>query len=739
MTAAANREVGLDDAGADDGKIPDAKGMPDYVRRKYEQGIDADLDNRTAAMDDQMFAAGFQWTAQAERERIADDRPCLTINRIPQFLRQVTGDVRLNKPAIKVRPAGSKASQDVAEVYTGLIRHIEQVSDADTAYICAFESAVSCGMGFWRITTQYSSDDQFEQDIRIKRIADPFSVIFDPNAKEFDRSDAKWCVVTWMMSREAFKAAYPGKSLTGFEDNSLGIVGASSAWVTDWYLEDAIRVAEFWVKEPTKRTLFLLSDGEVLADEKVTPEIAARYVAEKNAQAMATGAPPVTIKRTREVDTHKVRQYIVSGADLLEEPVDWAGKDIPIIAVVGTEVNLGDKVIRKGMVRDAKDAQRTYNYMRSAAVEVIALQPKAPYIVTPKMVTGQYMDWWLAAGKRNFPFLPYSPDPEAPGQMPQRLAPPSNSTGLMAEGQLAADDMKATTGIYDASLGSKSNETSGRAILARQREGDVGSFHFIDNLTKSIAYCGRQLVDLIPKIYDTERQVRILAENGDENLVTINRTVMDIEGNAVITNDVTAGEYDVVVSAGPSFSTRREEAVATLTELSRASPQIAAIITDLIVANMDMPDGEKVVNRLKKLLPPGIDDEGEQKAPPPDPKVMAEAVKTQTTASRTEAETEGIRLDNVKKALEIDNALGGINAAVAAQVDAAVGQHLARMFGGGMPQGGPMMAPGMGAPPPMNPGAPLPPDAMPDGGFMPPPAPQLTAGEGGSVQLPFAR
>lgn len=646
------------------GKLPKAEGMPEYVRRCYESGVSADLDNRMQAVEDQLFAAGYQWNAEAERERIADNRPCLTIDRIGPAMRQVTGDVRLNKPGILVSPSGSESSKEVAEIYTGLIRNIEQQSDADTAYTGAHEASTAIGMGFWRITTQYSDDDAFDQDIRIKRVSDPFSVIFDPAAKEFDRSDARWCIITWLMAKDEFQQQYPGKSTTGFEGDLLGDVSATNTWISDWYTYDSVRVAEFWVKAPVKRTLYLLSDGEVIGDDDATPEMVKQYVAGKNKETLRRaemgeievgpqGLPYVSVKATREVKTHKVMQYIVSGADLLEEPSEWAGKYIPIIGVWGMETHVGDKTVRRGMVRQAKDAQRAYNYMRSAAVEVMALQPKAPYLVTPRMITGEYYNWWMQAGRRNFPFLPYMPDPDAPGVKPERIQPPVSATGLMAESMAAGDDIKATTGIFDASLGQRSNETSGRAILARQREGDVGSYVYTDNLAKAIAYTGRQLVDLIPKIYDGERIVRVLHEDGKDDLVPINRAVLNERGETVYLNDLTTGEYVVVVKTGPAFSTRREEAAEKLTELVRSFPAAGPIVGDILVEQYDMPNGEKISNRLKKLLPPGIDEEGPAQPSQPDPSIQAKAAKDMTAAAKQAAETEGVRIDNATKALQL--------------------------------------------------------------------------------------
>lgn len=603
-----------DDPNPSDLKVKDEDLLRETVTR-YERAAEFERENRDAAMDDLRFRAGDQWTDEATRLR--KGRPTLTINRTGQFVRQIVGDVRLNKPAIKVRAADGAADPKVAEIYEGLIRHIENVSDADTAYITGVDNAATCGMGHWRVKTQYSNDDAFDQDIRIKRIKNPMAVLFDPNATELTRVDANWCFVIQNVSLDEFKLLYPDALVSSFE------LSQRYDWLvnTDWWTEDFVRIAEYWKKVPVEKTLWLMASGKVIDASDMTAEDEAAAQAETGDEIM----------RKRTVNSHKIVQYIVSGAEVLSGPHEWPGRYIPIVPVWGEEIHLGEKVYRHGIVRFAKDPQRMLNYHRSANAEAIALQPKAPFIVTPEQIEGQEQ-YWQEANTSSRPYLLYNATANA--QKPQREPPPQPNSAAIEAAQEAAQDMNATTGIYPPSLGERSNETSGKAILARERQGDVGSYLYVDNLSKAIAHTGRILVDLIPHIYDTPRVVRILGVDGTQRMVQINQET-DQMGMPLPArmNDLSVGEYDIEVEAGPSFSTKRDEAAESMMNFIQAVPPAGPLIGDLIAKNMDWPGADKIAERLRKVLPPGIaepdenDPQAQQQPPmPPGPPPIDPAI-----------------------------------------------------------------------------------------------------------------
>lgn len=618
-------------------------------RERYARAIDADRENREQALDDLQFRVGEQWPDDIRKSREDEGRPVLTVNRTSQFVRQVTGDIRINKPGIKVRPVDDGADPEVAEIFSGIIRHIEQASRARIAYTTAADSSATCGIGHFRIVTEYSDDDVFDQDIRIRRMPNPFSVVWDEASVELCREDARWCLVTDLMPKDAFEADYPEASLSAFE-SAEGL-----DYLKDWWDDDEVRVAEYWLKVPAVKTIVRLEDGRVM-DEADVPD----------------GS---VITKSRTVDCHKVVQYIVSGAEILEGPTEWPGKHIPIIPVVGEEVAVGERTVRHGVIRFAKDPQRLYNYWRSATAEAIALSPKAPFIVEEKQVKGLEAQW-REANRANLPYLKYKATPEAPP--PQRQLPPQISSAMVSETVAAADDMNAVTGIYPAALGQRSNETSGVAIQARQREGDVGTFVYVDNLAHSIAFAGEQLVDLIPKIYDGERVIRILGEDDTEDFVRLNVPSPEMDGAYGILKEgpggvpmflppLDVGKYDVAVTTGPSYSTKRMEAADSIMQFLQAAPQTAGLVIDLLAKNLDWPGSDEIAKRLAKTIPPEIRDDLPPQPPQPSPEQMAEAAKAQADVAKaqadiqkTEVEIEGKRLDNAEKQLELAQQMGAM-------------------------------------------------------------------------------
>ncbi len=579
------------------------------ARKRFEDSYDAEKENRDRYIDDTKFSTtADQWPDEVKQLR-GPGRPALTINKLNAVLKQIIGDYRQNEIAIKVRPADSNADVEIAEIYDGLIRNIQDQSKANIAYTTAFECAARGGFGYFRVTTEYSNDDSFEQDIRIRRITNPLTVYFDPHAQELLRWDARYCFVTEKMPREDFEELYPDVNPTDFEGNEDTKL---------WYDDKSIRVAEYWVKEPYTKRIAQLSDNTVVdMDEDGVKEMLEMLANPAPTQDPQTGqevpGQPITVVKEREVECEEVYFYKISGHAVLEKG-KWAGKFIPIIPAIGEEVDIEGKKYSYSAIHHSKDAQRMYNYWKTTATEAIALAPKAPYLVTPEQIAGHESEW-ASANTATKAYLPYN---MTQAEAPQRAIPPQPAAAEMSMAMGASDDIKATTGIYDASLGAQGNEKSGKAIMARQREGDNATYTFVDNMRRAIEHCGTILVDLIPRIYDTERVVRVLGIDASPDMVIINRSMMDPEtGQEVIVNDLSQGKYDVVTSSGPSYATQRIESADSMMQFMQAVPQAGAAIADLVAKNMDWPGAEQIAKRLEKMLPPqlaGESDDPEEKA-----------------------------------------------------------------------------------------------------------------------------
>lgn len=600
------------------------------ARERLDQAYQFERENRREAAMDMAFVAGYQWPESIKKERQAAGRPILTINRLPQFIRQVTNDIRQADLAIKVSPVDDDSDPKLAKIYNGLLRQIHYQSSAKHVYGTAAEHQVACGIGWFRICTEYADDTAFDQEIRFKAVRNPLSVYCDPAATEPDRSDANWMFVTEVIPTAAFKSRYPKATLDGVDPPTDG-TGDRLTWLT----RDGVRIAEYWVRKPVKKLLGLMPDGSTVDLTGIKPDM----------QAL------LGVTRTREAESFEVEQYIISGKTILEGPYKWAGKWIPIIPVVGSETPLENAVVRHGLIRFARDPQQLYNYNRTAAAETLALQPKSPWLVTFKMVS-KVKHLWDNSNKTNTPYLPYEADPDAPGG-PKREHPPEMPAAFANEAAIADQDMKATTGIYDASLGARSNETSGVAIRNRERQGDTANYHYSDNLQRSMWHAGRILIDLIPKIYDNERVVRILGDDDSEELVKINQQVMGVDGLPVTINDLSAGRFDVRATIGASYSTKRMEAADTMLEYLKMDPEALPMVRDLVAKNFDWPGSEEMAKRFKMAVPPNLQgdpDDPENPPPPPpdplaDPIVRADVELKAAQAAKTFAEAAKARVE----------------------------------------------------------------------------------------------
>lgn len=556
------------------------------AREAFKLAAESENDNRITYKEDVEFAMlGEQWPDQIRKDRELDGRPCLTINKLPPFIRQVVNEARQNKPGITVHPVDSGSDPETADVFNGLIRNIEQSSDAEVAYDTALECAAAGGFGYFRINTAYTSDDTFDQDIVIERIANPLNVYGDPYSTAADSSDWDNAFVTDTLTRDQFEIKHKGAQAANWDDYQ----DCGEPWLDG----DNVTVAEWWTREEVARQIVALSDGQVMSLED--------YEANRD---LFDALGVTVIGQPRDVRSHKVTQRIMSGAEILET-IEWAGKFIPIVPVYGTEVWFEGKRYLRSMIHGAKDAQRMFNYWRTTATETVALAPKAPFI-GPKGSFETDAARWATANSQSHAYLEYDDKGTPPMRQPFAGIP----AGALQEALNASDDMKAIVGLYDPSLGARSNETSGKAILARQQEGDVSTFHYIDNLSRAIRHAGRIIIDLIPKVYSVPRVLRVIGPQGETKMVNVapkdqQQPQVDPQtGEALRIYDITAGKYDLTVKSGPSFASQREAFVAAAVDLSRAVPQLAPVLAKPILQSFDMPNGDDLMEEMEAAKGP---------------------------------------------------------------------------------------------------------------------------------------
>lgn len=550
------------------------------VRKRAKIMMDADRENRQLALADLRFlhVPGEQWDALTKKER-GKDRPMYESNKLRVTIKRVVNDMRANRPMGKVR-ATEDGDKPTANVLEGLIRNIWANADGDTVIDYAAEYQVGAGMGAWRVVTKYADNEAFEQTIDIDPIRNPFTLYSDPAAQDFLKRDAEDWFNTDMISKSSYATRWPKAEPVNFEGDT------EFDDDSDWEDDEKVRIGEYWWKEPYDKVVALLGNGQTADLEELTPELIQQ----------AGG-----IVKQRSVRCHKIMMCIASGNTILEGPTEWAGSMFPFVQIYGEYIIIEGKVHWFGVTRFAKDDQRSFNYAWTSIVETIALAPQDKPWMTPAQLAG--LEGHLAeAHKKNHPFNLYNPDPKAPGP-PVRQGGPNVPAALIQALQIAGENIKGVTGIYDASLGAQGNETSGKAINARQRQGEIATFNYMDNMAKGIRRTWEILIDLVPKIYDTPRSVRILGIDGAEDYKKVN--TVDPNTQQTI-NDLSRGKYDVAVTVGPSFATLRQEAAEAYGEIASRDPNVMAAAGDLIFKAMDLPYAEQIAERMQAMLPPQI-------------------------------------------------------------------------------------------------------------------------------------
>jgi hypothetical protein len=571
----------------------DDKKLLTTARDRFKKCVEADQENRRKAVEDLKFlhVPGEQWDEALKTER--GIRPCYEFNKLRVTIKRIVNDIRANRPVGKVR-AVEDGDKDTADTIEGLCRNIWTVSDADCAIDTAAEYSVGGGMGAWRVVTKYSTDDAWDQDIIIEPIRNPLTLWADPAAKDPMKRDAGFWFLESRMSKEAYEAKYGKKDAVQWEASEFDDD-------VEWQDDDSVRVCEYWYRKPVTKLLALLPEGQSVEADQVPP-----------------GVVPM---RTREVQTHQICMAIIAGDKVLEGPTDWAGSQFPFVVVYGEHLVVDGKVQWFGLTRFAKDAQRAYNFSRTLAIETVAKAPLDTDWATVTQANG-LTDQWARAHKELLPFRLYNPDPQSPGP-PLRSPGAQVPVGLVNEMQWSSEDIKATTGIFDNSLGRQANENSGVAIRARQAQAEIATFNYSDNIARGVRRTYEILVDLIPKVYDTERSIRVLGADGAEKYARVN-SVDPQTGQAM--NDLSRGKYDVAITIGPNMGTQRQEAAEVYMGLMQGNPGLFPIVGDLVVKTFDYPYSDEMAERLRLMAPPQIQQflaQKEQTGKAMDPQAMA--------------------------------------------------------------------------------------------------------------------
>ena len=575
------------------------------VKRRFAQCQDWENHQRKLFLEDIKFANadadnGYQWPNDIYTNRNGDNRPCLTINKVRQHNLQIVNDAKQNKPSIKFRPVGDGATYDAAQIFEGLARHTEYISNATSIYDSATRNQVEGGMGYWRIVTEYADKDTFDQEAYIRRIKDPLSVYLDPDIIELDGSDAMFGFIYEDIKKEVFKDKYPE-----FKDlpstNSFDEVSN----VDDQH----IRICEYYRRNPVEKELISYKKDPNDPDSDFDTVLV--YKGNIPSQIVKSLKKQQGTK-TRKVIDYEVEWFKIAGDKIIEN-TKWLGKYIPIVRLIGEETIINGVLDRKGHTRALKDPQRMYNYFSSASVEQVTLQTKVPWLASVESIEG-YEAVWRTANIDNPSMLPYNAlgDDGTLLPPPQRINPPVSSQGYLQSMETAKQELMLVSGQYEATMGQRSNEVSGKAIGERQRQGENATYHFIDNLAIAIKFTGKILYDLYPRIYDTNRIIKILGEDGSENDIILNPQAQQAhqeiqkrnEQKASLIFNPNVGKYDIYCDTGPNYETRRQEAWDAITQIIKTDGALVPIVGDLLFRSADFPNADKIAERLERMVPP---------------------------------------------------------------------------------------------------------------------------------------
>ena len=570
-----------------------------WAMAEFYACVDMDVGLRKKQADERRFAAGDQWPRDIRSARENDingARPCLTIDKTSQYRQQIVNEIRKNRPAVKVRPVDSQADPDTAKIFQAKIRHIEDRSIAHIAYQCASEWAIDVGEGYFRFVTEYSEDDK--QEVCIKSIPNRFSVYMGKHTMP-DGSDARLCFITEDIPIKAFRKQYPKAKYKASD------LDAGSENAIYWDAEDSVRVVE---------CLYL--DGHGHEEEEST----------EPAEPPPNLPGGAEVEEVEEAETAKLVQWVkFTAADVLEER-EFPCRFIPVVKVVGHERIVDGKVDRWGLIRPVIDPQRQYNYWASVLVENLGLTARGKWLMAEGQDEG-HEQMWADANKSTDPRLIYKPTDISGQQVPppQRIPAGSPDVAVLKQLPLLEHDIQTAIGMFKASVGDSSSDQSGRAIRSLQSQSDTATFNFPDNVADSIAYGGRIMIDMIPRIYDVKQILRLIGDDGkpesammDPTQKTAKRTITNRDGSVKTIYNLGVGIYDVTAKVGPSYATQRMEASEFGMEMIKTQPELIKMIGHVVFRHLDINGADEIADVFEKMLPPQLQKpkEGQPALPP---------------------------------------------------------------------------------------------------------------------------
>lgn len=587
------------------------------ARRRFAAAAEDEKELRRKFVSDLRFASPDgedQWDPQLKLQRENAGRPAMSFPRCHTFVQQVSNEARDKKPQVKFAPRRD-TDKDTAEIYEGMARYIQYCSDAQVAYETALEYSAGGSFGYYRFLTDYVDDESDELELIIKPVLDPLTVYGILVPSVFGRKPMYWFVVE-DIPKEEYKSLYPDSELSSLSWADAEMRGDG------WIGSDSVRIAEYWTVE----------EKRIKGKRK----------------------PQITIKFCKINGVE-----ILPGEDGEPSTTIWPGTRCNIIPVLGKQMIIEGKPQLSSVVRPQKAAQQLINYSKSRIAETLSQSPVSPFIAAEGQLNG-YEAQWESLNTTPRPVLLYKPvdaggQPVGPPQR-QTFEPPIQALSAFVAQEV--DDMKATTGIYDASLGNSGNETSGQAIVRRQQQTNLTTMHFMDNLERSFKQAGEIIEELIPKIYDTAREVQILGADEEPRTVLINQEHEDDSG-AKHNYKISGSRIKLVITAGKAYGSKRAESFDTISQVVQTSPNMFPMIGDILFRNSDMAGADQLAERFHKMLPPALQNDENNPLPP---QAQAAVAQAQQQVQALQGELQKLMFERQAKVVEVQGKMQQIAA-----------------------------------------------------------------------------
>ncbi len=644
------------------------------ARERWQRCDEHEEKQRKRILAAKEFRAGNQWDPDILAARQGKNaiqgvaaeppKPCLTMDRLSQPVRQVSNQIKTSNFSISVTPNGHGADDDTAAIIKGFLRRTQNKAKDEKPIEWAAEDAIVGGLGWFRLRTDYvdSNPDPdagievFDQEPVIERIPNNLSVYDDPSAVKPTRIDSLYRFITEDIAKEEFKKRWPWADTRGLDD----FMASGDKKMASWVTQDIIRIAEYWRVTHEYELWVALADGST----RQLP-----YKHGKERLKVPDDVDGVQVEAHRVIPRPKVEGKKINAIQVLEE-LPWTGSWIPTIPILGEEMNVDGDIILRGMISEAMDAQRMVNWTYSEGISILSLATKSDMMV-PADAVANYADIWKTRNTQNHGYMPYDQYDASGRQLNEPVrtqGEPANLQAAVEMMRISEDGIKAITGYYDSGLGATDNRTlSGRAKQAEIQQSELGAANYGAGVMMALVCLDNMIVEILPKITRPGQVLHILGADDKTDKVIVGQHFKK-EGGEVIPLtpeeaqslgpgvaqffDPGKGRYAITAKIEKGSATKREEGAAALGELiPHLPPEMAAVATPDYVEQLDFEGSHGIAEKLRRALPPQLQDKPEDGSIPPQVQAQMQALTGQLQEAQQKIAVDGAKEEVKQKGM----------------------------------------------------------------------------------------